>query len=273
MLNKAQISIISLALLSLIGLYLFTDNYKLAGNKVKKDTSINSHDHVSDIDSLISLVLSKMTDLEIDSVKILTNLHSDNRKLYKTLSSFYYRRGHNGISAYYLINSYNENDSINTLSNGKLLIHLLSKTKEHSLKHYISDKVESIYNSIIENEAESYEAMYDLANLYIYEKGEIMPGVQMLLGITRKKPDFWPAQYQLSILAIRSGQYDKAITRLENLNENSPNNMDILLNLGKAYFLAGQKDRANEYFNECKKLAKPEQKDMINHFIKTITNA
>ena len=68
MLNKAQISIITLAVFSLFGLYFFTDNYVSVEGQTKNEANIKNNDLASDIDSIVTLVLSKMTKEENDSV-------------------------------------------------------------------------------------------------------------------------------------------------------------------------------------------------------------
>jgi len=99
-----------------------------------------------------------------------------------------------------------------------------------------------------------------------------MPGVQKLLAISRSNPEFKPAQYQLGLLAIRSGQYNKAIKRFENIIKEVPESIDILLPLGKAYYLSGNKNKSNELFKRCQSLASDDKKDMVDKYINSIIN-
>lgn len=93
-----------------------------------------------------------------------------------------------------------------------------------------------------------------LATGYIEGTGETMQGVQLLLGITREKPENLPANMMLGKMAIQSAQYDKAIKRLEDLLKIYPNNAEAMYFLAEAYKGKGDKQKAIELFEQCKKI-------------------
>lgn len=107
-----------------------------------------------------------------------------------------------------------------------------------------------------------------LATCYIEGTGETMQGVQLLLGITREKPDHIPANMMLGRLAIQSGQFDKAITRFETIRRKEPRNAEAIYFLAEAYKGKGDKQRAIELFEECKKIVnKPDFNREIDQYI------
>lgn len=93
-----------------------------------------------------------------------------------------------------------------------------------------------------------------LASGYIEGAGQTMQGVQLLLGITREKPDNVPANLMLGRLSIQSGQYDKAIGRFETVLKQEPKNTEALYFLAEAYKGKGNKEKAIELLEQCKKI-------------------
>ncbi|RYD54643.1 MAG: tetratricopeptide repeat protein [Sphingobacteriales bacterium] len=93
-----------------------------------------------------------------------------------------------------------------------------------------------------------------LAASYIEGTGETMQGVQLLLGITREKPDNVPATLMLGRLAIQSGQFDKAIQRFETVLKIEPKNTEAMYFLAEAYKGKGNKEKAIELFEQTKKI-------------------
>lgn len=107
-----------------------------------------------------------------------------------------------------------------------------------------------------------------LATAYIDGTNETMQGVQLLLGITREKPDNLLANLMLGRLAVKSGQFDKAIKRLEGLLEKYPDNTEAIYFLAEAYKGKGDKVKAVELFEKCKKIVnKPEFSKEIDDYI------
>jgi Flp pilus assembly protein TadD len=58
------------------------------------------------------------------------------------------------------------------------------------------------------------------------------------------------------MLSVQSGQYDKAIERLEELEKINPENIQGQLLLGVAYMNKGDKAKAKQQFEKVKKLDK-----------------
>lgn len=110
-----------------------------------------------------------------------------------------------------------------------------------------------------------------LAAGYIEGTGETMQGVQLLLGITREKPDNVPANMMLGKLAIQSGQYDKAQKRFEEILKLQPKNAEAMYFLAETYKGKGDKEKAIELFEQCKKLVnRPEFSRDVDQYISTI---
>jgi len=107
-----------------------------------------------------------------------------------------------------------------------------------------------------------------LAASYIEGTGETMQGVQLLLGITREKPDNIPANVMLGRLAIQSGQFDKAVQRFETVLKLEPKNTEAMYFLAEAHKGKGNKQKAIELFEQTKKIVnKPDFSRDIDQYI------
>ena len=58
----------------------------------------------------------------------------------------------------------------------------------------------------------------------------------------------------------------------ENLRKEDPESIDILLTLGKAYYLFGNEIKSKELFKRCQGLASDDKKDMVDRYISSIVN-
>jgi len=81
-----------------------------------------------------------------------------------------------------------------------------------------------------------------------------MKGVTLLRDITSKDSTNIAANVILGKLAIQSGQFDKAIKRLELVLSLQAKNTEALYFLAEAYKGQGNKGKAIELFEKCKKM-------------------
>ena len=78
----------------------------------------------------------------------------------------------------------------------------------------------------------------------------------------------------LGRLAIVSGQYPKAITRLEKTIKLYPQNTEAYFHLGEAYRATGKKQDAIKMFEKCKELEKsPSFQKQLDEYINQIKNS
>jgi len=80
-----------------------------------------------------------------------------------------------------------------------------------------------------------------------------MQGIQMLLKLNENNPDNVQVLNQLARLSLRTNQTDKAILRLEKAISLEPENNTSIGLLAQAYAQAGNDAKALEFQNKCKK--------------------
>lgn len=83
-----------------------------------------------------------------------------------------------------------------------------------------------------------------------------MKGIQMLLSLDNEHPNNPMILNQLGRLAIKTGQYERAIQRLESALAQAPNNRTTICLLAQAYEHAGMKDKAAQFENRCNELSR-----------------
>ena len=81
-----------------------------------------------------------------------------------------------------------------------------------------------------------------------------MQGITMMREVLAEDPKNEFALFNMGMLSIQSGQYDRAIERLEELRAINPNHVQGQLLLAVAYMNKGNKVKAREQFEILKKL-------------------
>ena len=100
-----------------------------------------------------------------------------------------------------------------------------------------------------------------LGSCYIYGRGrsgdpqKTMKGIQELLAVARKDSNNMKAQMMLAVGGLISGQFDKALERLQKVVKNQPNNLEAIEYMADAYAAKGEKAEAIKWYNILKRLA------------------
>lgn len=109
-----------------------------------------------------------------------------------------------------------------------------------------------------------------LATAYVEGTGAPMSGISILRDMVAKNPNHIPANVLLGRLSIQSGQWQKAVERLELVKSLDPKNREALYFLGEAYRGAGQKEKAISTFRELEQIVnKPDFTKDIESYIKS----
>ncbi len=116
-----------------------------------------------------------------------------------------------------------------------------------------------------------------LGSSYIYGKGrsgnpaETMQGIQELLTVVKKDSTNMKAQMMLGIGGVVSGQFAKAIERLNKVVAVEQNNVEAIAYLADAYAGNGKKEEAIRWYNVSKRLVNDSHyTDEVNERIKKL---
>jgi len=109
------------------------------------------------------------------------------------------------------------------------------------------------YEKILQLNPENLDAKTDLGLCYAEGTNQPMKGITLLREVIEKNPDHENAQFNLGILSVRSGQYDKAVERFSKVLALNPARTEMYFMIGKAYMMQGNKTKAAENFEKFKK--------------------
>lgn len=189
--------------------------------------------------------------------------------VFKTLAKQWQEHKNFPIAGYYYASAAKlENSEKNLNFAGQLFLDLIHNAGSPGLQVWEAQQSIACFKQSLELNPNNDTVKMALAAAYIEGAGETMQGVQLLLGITRQKPDNVPANLMLGRLAVQSGQFDKAIGRFENILKQEPANTEALYFMAEAYKGKGNKTKAIELFEQCKKIVnKPEFNNEIDNYI------
>lgn len=173
------------------------------------------------------------------------------------------------LAAYYYAQAAKLENSEKSLNfAGQLFLDLVHETNSPGVQIWEAQQAVACFQRSLEINPANDTVKMALAAGYIEGTGETMQGVQLLLGITREKPDNIPANLMLGRLSVQSGQFDKALGRFETVLKQDPVNTEALYFIAEAYKGKGDKQKAIEYLEQCKKVVnKPEFNRDIDQYI------
>ena len=115
-------------------------------------------------------------------------------------------------------------------------------------------KARGLYNKVLQNNPANLDAKTNLAMTYIAVGEAPMQGINLLREVITTDPNNEKALYNLGILSIQSGQYDKAVERFRHLTEVNPKHVQGNFYLAVSLAEIGQKEEAKQVFNQARKL-------------------
>jgi tetratricopeptide (TPR) repeat protein len=157
-----------------------------------------------------------------------------------------------------------------------ILDNLKGEQDEVKLNWEVENAIQ-LFEQALQLNPESNDLKIGLGSCYIYGKGhlgkpeETMKGIQLLLSVVRKDSANMKAQLVLGVGGFVSGQYDKAIDRLQKVIAAEPGNMEAIAYLADTYASKGNKAEAVKWYTVLKKMANnPEYTKQIDERIKML---
>jgi tetratricopeptide (TPR) repeat protein len=212
-------------------------------------------------DSIISASKTQLPKTVADTVSIIENELAATRDpsrmaaVFISLSKLWERNKQPQVAAYYNAKSAKlENSEKKLTFAGQIFLQLMETEHSASMQMWEAGEAVSCLEQALKINPDNEETKLALATGYIEGTGEPMRGVQILLAITREKPDDIPANMLLGRMSIQSGQFDKAVGRFETVLKKEPRNKEALYFLAQAYEGKGDKKMAIELLEKCKQV-------------------
>ncbi|NIK74340.1 tetratricopeptide (TPR) repeat protein [Thermonema lapsum] len=105
------------------------------------------------------------------------------------------------------------------------------------------EQARALYQQVLNENPTLLDAKAKMAMTYV-TTSEPMQGIQMLLNILQTNPNHELALYNLGLLSMQRGAYDKATQRFEHLLEVNPQHAEAYLLLAESYLNLGKPKEA-----------------------------
>lgn len=145
-------------------------------------------------------------------------------------------------------------------------------TGDSALRKFFVEKAIDSYQKVLEINPGNLDAKTDLGLCYAEGTSAPMEGIKLLREVVTSDPEHEMAQYNLGILSVKSGQYDKAVERFEKVILINPANNEARFLLGRTYSLIGKNELALRNLNMIKETGNSRLNDEVNNLINQINN-
>jgi len=159
-------------------------------------------------------------------------------------------------SALYLEEAANgQSNLVNWVKAGDRFLKAFDNTQDSIAKPIMLQKANTAYAKAIEIDSTDLDAKTGMGITMVNGGGAPMAGITMLLDVVKKDPKNFRANMNLGMFAIKSGQFDKAIIRFEEIVKNIKATPDAYFYLATAYESLGKNNEAVNAYLQRKKLA------------------
>lgn len=257
--SKSQ-SILIAATIALFCLIYFGMN-TIPKEQKAADVSIASNIEATGIQNIVTKAKKALSKDQLNIIEALqTEYHdasSDEEKVEraKSMASKWYEFGVPIVSGYFA-------EEIAKIQNTKDAWSIAGTTYQIGMKssqvpkeiQFAKGRAVKAFENAISLTEDNIKDKINLALIYVDNPDtNPMQGIQMLLKLNENNPDNVQVMNQLARLALRTNQTQKAIQRLEKALSLEPENNNSICLIAQAYAQAGNDAKAQEFQNKCKK--------------------
>lgn len=173
------------------------------------------------------------------------------------LSGKWYEFGQPAIAGYYAEKVAERSNAEEAWSiAGTTFTLCVQRADEQRIKDYCTDHAVQAFENAISINPNNIAHKANLALCYTENppKDDPMKGILMLVGLNKEFPDNVLILNNLGRLAIDTGQFERAVERLEQALSLDPDNVTTICLLSKAYDSSGQTEKARQFAELCSKL-------------------
>ncbi len=170
-----------------------------------------------------------------------------------------------------------ENSEKNLTFAAQLILANLRQEPDEAKLNWQTQQAIGLFEKALAINPNSDDLKIGLGSCYIFGKGrtggatETMQGIQKVLEVVRRDSTNMKAQLVLGIGGAISGQYDKAIERLQKVVKAQPQNLEAIAFLADAYAAKGDKAEAIKWYMVSKKMANdPHYTEEVDQRIKEL---
>lgn len=143
----------------------------------------------------------------------------------------------------------------NWLNAGDRFLKAFDNTQDSVAQPAMLQKANNAFAKALQLDSASLDAKTGLGITIVNGMGAPMQGIGMLLDVVKHDPKNLKANINLGMFALKSGQFDKAAKRFEDIIQNIKATPDVYFYLATAYENLGQNQKAVDAYLTSKKMA------------------
>ncbi len=175
------------------------------------------------------------------------------KKLYLQTSDFWKNLNNPALGSYYFYQFAKIEASKKALADaGDVLVNAYKSTGDSVILNNLITFALRSYEEAVQKDGSDVELKIKLADAYVQGSQEPMKGIGILRQLSDSLPDNVPVLLALGRLSIQSGQFDKAKERLQKILKLEPQNTEALYFLAITEAQLGHNDEAIRLFEMCK---------------------
>ena len=268
-----QLSLAVLACILAVALF-----YAPARKNILKSSKLSQASSTSSIDQLISEAKEDLNPAQLSSMAswelaMQSAKKADKIAYFDSLASSWEIFKNPYLSGYYYQQKAKFDLKVESfLLSGRQYYFAFTSLKDSSLKENSLIEATSLFEKALELEPGNEEISLELALCYIEDPSAPMKGIMLLRKLVEENPQNENAIFNLGLLSMRSGQYNKAIERFEQILQFAPERHELFLYIADSYVQIGENDKAIVYFSRFKSETKDQSlRDEIDRYIKKLT--
>jgi Flp pilus assembly protein TadD len=250
--NKQQLIVVASAIALFFTLYFGCDvknreQKAIETNRVLAPVTLDIKDRIEH--TLESLAAAQKTDIQ----SLMGKSDKGDPSVLKQLSGAWHNAGHDEIAAHYAEEVAKKENTDEAWSIAGANYYLgIQQTEDKDVRDFCRDKAVDAFQSAASLNPTKLEHRINLALCYTENplQDNPMKGILMLRELDTQNPENASVNLQLARLAIRTGQFEKAVARLEKIMAKEPTNMKVICLLADAYDGA-KNPKASELKNKC----------------------
>jgi tetratricopeptide (TPR) repeat protein len=257
--TKLQLTVVLSSVLLLLGLYFGCETKPKQQKLLEKSRALVSES--TDISILLEEAKQTMRPAQIAPVEmqeqLIAQATDDSLRIEanKRLSGLWYELDQPAIAGYYAqqVAELSNSDESWSIA-GTTYIICLQKASADKVRSFCAGRAVQAFENAISLAPDNIAHRINLALCYVENPPPGQPpmqGINMLRELNVKYPDNVLVLNQLARLAIRTGQYDKAIERLEKALKAEPDNPNANCLMAQALEGTGQTQKASAFAAKC----------------------
>ncbi len=191
----------------------------------------------------------------VSALKVPESDTAARKKGYVQLSEFWKEQQDPALAAYYIYQYAQADHTKPAFENaGDALLSVYKSGSDSVISNNLITFALRSYEEAVRIDGSDVELKIKLADVYVQGSQEPMKGIGILRQLSDSLPDNIPVLLALGRLSIQSGQFDKAKERLQKVLKLAPQNTEAMYFLAIAEAQLGHTDEAVRMFEMCKQL-------------------